>query len=174
MLGEKDGQPEVMDEPGEGGENLLRGDRVEGRGRFVQHQDPRVRSEDAADSHALLLASREGAQGPLADIGEAEQVERLLDPAAHDVTTDAERLHAVGELLLDGVGDEGGRRVLADDADDVSEVARAVRAGVTPVDGDPAAQRASAEVGNQAVDAAQQLSLIHISEPTRRTPISYA
>src|SRR5665811_310073 len=72
------------------------------------------------------LASREGAQGPLADISEAEQVERLLDPAAHDVTSHTERLHAVGELLLDGAGNEGGRRVLADDADDVREVAAIV------------------------------------------------
>src|SRR5665811_1867438 len=105
------------------------------------------------------LASREGAQGPLADISEAEQVERLLDPAAHDVTGHTERLHAVGQLLLDSVGDEGGRRVLADDANDVREVARAVRARVTPVDGDPAAQRAPAEMWDQAVDAAQQGAL---------------
>ena len=52
-----------------------------------------------------------------AQVGDAEQVEGLLDPAAHRVGREPELLHAVGELLLDGVGDEAGDRVLADVAD---------------------------------------------------------
>ena len=63
-------------------------------------------------------------QRPVAQVGEAEQVEGLLDAAAHHVGRQAERLHAVGELVLDGVGDEAGQRVLADVADDVGEFAR--------------------------------------------------
>ena len=51
---------------------------------------------------------------------------------------DGELLHAVGELLLDRVGDEAGQRVLPDDADDVGELARRVVAGVAAVDGHPA------------------------------------
>ena len=43
----------------------------------------------------------------------------------------AELLHRVGELLLDGVGDEAGERVLADDADDVGQVAGRVLAAVS-------------------------------------------
>ena len=49
-----------------------------------------------------------------AQVGDAEQVEGLLDPAAHGRRVEAELLHAVGQLLLDGVGDEAGDRVLAD------------------------------------------------------------
>ena len=70
-----------------------------------------------------------------------EHVERLLDPAAHHVGRDAERLHAVGELLLDGVGDEARERVLPDVADDVGEVARPVLAGVAAGDGHPAGEQ---------------------------------
>ena len=68
-------------------------------------------------------------QRPVPQVGEAEQVERLLDAAAHDVRRQADRLHAVGELVLDHVGDEAGQRVLRDDADDVGELARRVQRG---------------------------------------------
>ena len=81
-------------------------------------------------------------QRPVAQVGEAEQVEGLLDPPAHHVGGHAQGLHAVGQLVLDDVGDEAGQRVLADDADDVGELARRVGAGVPAGDGDPAGQRA--------------------------------
>ena len=68
--------------------------------------------------------ARERAQVPGAQVGDAEQVEGLLDPAAHGVGRQAELLHAVGELLLDGVGDEAGGRVLADVPDEVGALAR--------------------------------------------------
>ena len=45
-----------------------------------------------------------------------------------------ELLHAVRELLLDRVGDEPGQRVLADDADQVGQLARRVVGGAAPAD----------------------------------------
>ena len=53
-----------------------------------------------------------------AQVGDAHQVERFLDPFAHRDGGDAELFHAVGDLVLDPVGDEGGDRVLADVAHD--------------------------------------------------------
>ena len=116
-----------MHEPGDRREHLLGRGRVERGGRLVEHEHLRVRGEHRADRDPLLLAAREAAQRPGAQLGEAEQVERLLDPLAHHVGREAELLHPVRELLLDGVGDEAGEWVLADDADDVGEVAGRVR-----------------------------------------------
>mgnify|MGYP000013354233 CR=1 FL=1 len=58
------------------------------------------------------------------------RVERLLDPESHDVGREADRLHAVGELVLDEIGHEPGQRILRHDADDVGELARRVQPGV--------------------------------------------
>ena len=113
----------------------------------------------ARDRHPLLLAAGEVLQGAAAQLGQAEQVEGLLDPASHGGGLDAHRLHAVGDLLLDGVGDERGDRVLHDHTDEVGEVAGAVRAGVPAGDHDRAAQPAAGEVRHQPVDAPQQRRL---------------
>ena len=100
-----------------------------------------------------------------AQVGEAEQVEGLLDPLAHDVRRHGQLLHAVGELLLDGVGDEARDRVLPDDPHDVGELARRVRRGVASVDDDPAGQRAAGEVRDQAVDRPEQRRLAGAGAP---------
>lgn len=62
--------------------------------------------EDGADGDALLLAAGEFVQGAVAQVGEAEQVQGLLDAFAHGGGRDRQLLHGVGEFLLDGVGDE--------------------------------------------------------------------
>ena len=134
VLGHDDGDGEVVDEPGDGREHLLGAGRVEGGGRLVEQEDPRVRGEHRADGDPLLLAAGQLAQRHVAQLGDAEQVEGLLDPLAHRRGGQPELLHPVGELLLDGVGDEPGQRVLADDADEVGEVAGPVVAGVAAVD----------------------------------------
>ena len=109
-----------------------------------------------ADGHPLLLAARQGAQRSAPQVGDAEQVERLLHPLAHGVGRHRQLLHRVGELLLHGVGDEAGEGVLPDDADHVGEVARAVGAGVAPVDDDAPGEVAAGEVGDEAVDGAEE------------------
>ena len=99
------------------------------------------------------------AMGAVAQIGQAQQVQGLLDAAAHHVGGQAQRLHAVGELVLDGVRDEVGERVLAHRADHVGEFARLVGAGVAAGDGHPAAQGAAGEVRDQAADRAEERGL---------------
>ena len=66
---------------------------------------------------------------------------------------------AVGELVLDGVGDEAGDRVLADEADDVGQLARRMVAGVAAVDRHGPGQQTAGEVRHQAVDGSQQRRL---------------
>ena len=75
--------PEVVDQPGQSGQHLLGRRRVERGGRLVEHQHPRVHGQHRADGHPLLLAARQRAQVADAQRGDAEQVEGLLDPAAH-------------------------------------------------------------------------------------------
>ena len=92
-------------------------------------------------------------------VGQPEEVERLLDALAHHVGRQRELLHPVRELFLDGVGDESGERVLADDADDVGELTRRVRARFATVDEHAAREVAAGEVGDQPVDRAEQRRL---------------
>ena len=115
--------------------------------------------------HPLSLAAGQGPQRPVAQVGEAEQVEGLLDALAHDVRRKAEALHAVRELVLDDVGDEAGERVLADDADDVGELARRMGAGVPAGDRHPSGEPSTREVRDEAVDRAQQRGLARAGRP---------
>ena len=109
-----------------------------------------------ADRDALLLAAGERAQVAGAQVGDAEQVEGLLDPAAHRLGGGAELLHAVGELLLDRVGDEPGERVLADVADEVRPLARRLLDDAGAVEQHVAAEDAAGEARHQAGDDAEQ------------------
>ena len=136
----QDGEAEVVDEPLQGGEDLFGRCRVERRRRLVEHQHPGVLGEDGGDGGALLLTAGERAQRALPHVVEAEEVERLLDATPHDLGGQPQRLHAVGDLVLDDLGDEAVARVLQDDADDVGQLARWVVAGVTAVDGDASGQ----------------------------------
>ena len=68
----------------------------------------------------------------------------------------AELLHAVGELVLHGVGDEPGDRVLADVADHVRTLARRQLEDAGPVEEQVAAEVAAGEAGHQPGDHAEQ------------------
>ena len=159
MLGQHHGDAEVVHEPGDRGEHVLGAGRVERRGGFVEHQHPRMRGQRGADRDPLLLAAGQGAQRPAAQVGDAEQVERLLAAGAHRGRVDRELLHRVGEFFFDGVGDEAGQRVLADQPDHVGEFARRKPGRVPAVHQDPARQRAAGEVRHEAVDGAEQRGL---------------
>ena len=159
VLGEHDGQPEVVDEPGEGSEHLFGSGRVECGGRLVEHQDPRVHREHGADRDALLLAAGECTEGTCPQRGDAQQVEGLLDPATHRLRIEAELLHPVRQLVLDDVADESGQRVLPDVADLVGQLARRPAADACPLDQHVTVERAAAEVRDQAVERAEQRRL---------------
>ena len=174
VLGDDHGDGEVVHEPGDGGEHLLGAGGVERRGRLVEQDDAGVRREHRADGDPLLLAAGQLAQRHVAQLGDAEQVERLLDPPAHRRRGQAELLHAVGELLLDGVGDEAGERVLPHDADEVGQVTRAVVAGVAPVQAHVAGQRAAGEVGDPAAHGAEQGRLARPGAPDDERQLALA
>ena len=119
-----------MHQPLQRGEHLLGGERVERRGRLVEHQHPRVRGEHRRRSRPAAAGRRTGR--PADGCARSARPSRSRVSSTRLRITSAgrpERLHAVGELVLDGVGDEAGQRVLADVADDVGEVARPVGRG---------------------------------------------
>ncbi len=159
VLGEDDGHAEVMDEAGDGREHLLGSGRVEGGGGFVEDEDLRVGGQHRADGHALLLASGQLPERGVAQLGDAEEVQGLLDPPAHDVAREGELLHSVGELLLDRVRDEPGERVLPHHADQAGQVAGAMGRGVPAEEADPAVEPAAGEVRDRAVDEPEQRRL---------------
>ncbi len=156
VFGEQHGHSEVVHQPGDRGEHLLGGRRVERGGRFVEDQHPGVRGQHRADGDALLLAAGQLVQRAVAQFGETEQVEGLLDPLAHHLRRDGQLLHRVGEFLLHRVGDETGQRVLPHHPDHVGQFTRRVVRGVPAVDGDPTAQGAAGEVRHQTVHGAEQ------------------
>jgi hypothetical protein len=137
MLGQDHGDPEIMNQPGDGGQDLLGGGRVESGRRFVEDQDARMGGQHRADGHSLLLTTGQLIEGSTAQVGDAEEVERLLHPLAHDVRGDGQLLHGVGELLFHRVRDEPGQRILTHHADGIGQLARWIGPRVAAVDGDP-------------------------------------
>ena len=158
MFGEEHGEPEVVDEAREDREHVLGRAGIEGGGRLVEHEHPGRRREHRPDRDPLRLARRERAECAAAQRRDPEQVEHVLDASPHHVGRDAEVLHRVRELVLDGVGDEARGRVLADDADAIRELTRGCHRG-DAVDRDPPEQRAAGEVGDEPVHRAQQRGL---------------
>ena len=138
VLGQQDRGAEVGVEPGHGGEHVVGALGVELAGGLVEHEDVRGRGQRAGDGGPLALAAGEGGGGAVAQVGDAEGVEHLLDPAAHGGGVHAEVLEREGDVVLDLVDDELGLGVLVDEADDVGQVAGAVVAGAATGDGDRA------------------------------------
>ena len=159
VLRDDDGHAQVVDQSSHRRENVFGRGRVERRGRLVEHEHSRLRGEHRADRDPLLLAAREVAQRTRAQVGDAEQVEGLLDPLAHHVGRQAQLLHRVGELLFDGVGDEARERILSHVPDDLGHVPGLVLSRVTAVDRDATYKMASGEVGDESVDRAEQRRL---------------
>ena len=126
VLGEHHGGAEVVVEPHERGEHVVGALRVELRRRLVEHQRLRPGGERTGDHAALPLAARERRRVAVAQVGDAERVEHLLDAPAHRLLGEAEVLEHEGEVALHVVDDELRLRVLRDEADDVGELARMV------------------------------------------------
>ena len=154
VLGEDHGVAQVVDEPVQRRQDLFGSHGVQSRRRLVENQHPWAGGQHGGDGDTLLLPSGQLPQAAIAQLGQAHDVEGLLEPPAHRGRLDAERLHSVGDLVLDRVGDEGGGRVLHDEADQVGQISRSVRPGVTSADDDRSGEGSAGEVGD--------LSLIHI------------
>ena len=83
VLGQEHRQPGVVHEAGQRRQHVFGGRRVERGGGLVEDEQPGVHRQHRPDRHPLLLAPRQGAQVSGAQVGDAQQVEGLLDPAAH-------------------------------------------------------------------------------------------
>src|SRR6516164_3656943 len=92
-------------------------------------------------------------------MGDAERVERLLDSAAHRGFGQAEVLERERDVVLDVVDDELGLRILADEADDVGELAGVMRPGAPPERDDVTAEAAAGRMGDESVRGAQERAL---------------
>ena len=156
VLGHQDGDTEIVHQAHDGGQHLLSGGRVEGRSRLIQHQDARVAGQHGSDGDPLLLPGRELRQRAVAELPEGEQVDDLLHPFAHRGVRHPELLQAVGEFVVDPVGDESGNRILADHPHDAGQVPRWVCARVQAGDRDGSAEPPAGEVGCEAVHQLQQ------------------
>lgn len=88
VLGHQHGRAQVVHQPLEDGQHLFGGCRVQCGRRFVEHQHLGVRGEHGADRDPLLLTAGERRDRPVAQLGEAQQVEGLLHPPAHHVRGD--------------------------------------------------------------------------------------
>jgi hypothetical protein len=106
VLGEQHRDAEVVHEPLQRSQDLFCRTGIQRRGGLVEHEHLRVGREHRADGDTLALAARQREERAVTEVGQTEQVEGLLDPSTHDVGCEADRLHAVGELVLDHVGDE--------------------------------------------------------------------
>ena len=158
MFGEENGEAEIVDESGEDRQHVLGRARIERRGGFVEDQDTRRCREHRTDRDSLRLTRRERCERSPSKCSDAEKVEHVLDAAAHHVGRDAEILHRVRELVLDGVGDEARGRVLADDADAVGELSRRCD-GRDAVNGHSSEQGTAGEVRDEPVHGSQQRRL---------------
>ena len=90
---------------------------------------------------------------------EAHQVECVLDPPSHHRRLDAKVLHGIGDLILDPVGDEGGRGVLSDVADRARQLGGRRVSDRATIDDHVAEHLAAREVGHEAVDHLEQRGL---------------
>jgi hypothetical protein len=156
VLGHDDGDTEVVDQPGQGRNHVFRARGIQGGRRLVEHQDSGVHREHGADGHPLLLPAGEGPERARAQVGDAQEVQRLLHATAHGPRVDTQLLHTVCELVLDQVRDETCQRILAHVPHEVGEVSGRVVTDRVPVDDDVTVQRPAGEPWHQAVEHAQQ------------------
>ncbi len=173
VFGEHDGDAEVVHQAGDRGEHLFGRGRVERGGGLVEHEHARVGREHGADRDALLLAAGDLVQRPIAQLGQTKRSSVSSTRLRIVSGGHRELFHAVRELFFDDVGDEAGERILSDDADDIGQLARRMRRGVASVDGDSALEHAAGEVGDQAVDRAEQRRLARTGAPDDEAELAF-
>jgi hypothetical protein len=81
VRGEEDRQLAVTAQVGDHVEKLGADQRVETDGRLVEEEDTRARDEGAHDLEPAPLPAAEGADRPLDEIAQSDDVDELLDPA---------------------------------------------------------------------------------------------
>ncbi len=172
VLRAHDRQPQVADQSGEGGQNVLGRLGIERRGGLVQHEHPRLGGQHGADGHPLALARGQGGDRPIAQVGQPEQIEGVLYPATHHVGGQAELLHRPCQLVFDHVGDEAVVHPLGKVADDRGQVAWRGGGRGHAVDGDRPGQHAPGEAGDQPRNRSQQRALARTGRPDHQRQVA--
>ena len=106
MLGQDDGQSQVLVEAADGDEHLLGRLRIELRGRLVQHQHFGVQRQHGRDGDPLLLAAGKGADVAVTQMRDRQLVQHFLDTLAHQRRRQGLVFHAEGQFVLDPLGDK--------------------------------------------------------------------
>ncbi len=173
VLGQDHRHTQVVHEASDGGKHLFGSGRIQRRGRLVENQDTGVSGQHRSDGHPLLLAARQLMKGPVPQVGDAQEIEGLLDTLAHDIRRNCQLLHAVGKLLLDGVGGEAGEWILSDHPDHVGQLPWRTQTGLAPVDQHPPGHGAAGEVGDQTVDRTEQRGFAHPGAPDHQSQLTF-
>ena len=148
---------------------------VECRGGLVENQDARTHGEDGGDGHFLLLSAREGGDLAVAQVADADGLERFAHALLDLVVGNAKVLEAKEHLVLDDRSDHLRVDILQHTADDLRHVGERDFAGVVAVDHDGPKERAGVVVGHgtrqasgkrglagaRGPDDADEISLVH-------------
>ena len=121
---------------------------VECRGGLVENQDARTHGEDGGDGHLLLLSAREGGDLAVAQVADADGLERFAHALLDLVVGNAKVLEAKEHLVLDDRGDHLRVDVLQHAADDLRHIGERDFAGVVVVNHDGPKERAGVVVGH--------------------------
>ena len=148
---------------------------VERRGGFVEHEHARTHGEDGGDGNLLLLAARKRGDLAVAQVADADGLERLAHTLLDLVVRNAKVLQAKKHLVLDDRGDHLCVDVLQHAADDLRHIGERNFTGVVAVNHDGPKERAGVVVGHgtrqaggkrglagaRGPDDADEISLVH-------------
>ena len=149
---------------------------VECRGGLVENQNARTHGEDGGDGYLLLLSAREGGDLAVAQVADADGLERFAHALLDLVVGNAKVLEAKEYLVLDDRGDHLRVDILQHAADDLRYIGERDLAGVVAVHGDGAKKGAGVVVrhgareaggkcglaGTRRTDNADEIALMHI------------
>ena len=175
LLNDDDGDAECTVGLTQGLENQRGAGGVECRGGLVENQDARTHGEDGGDGHFLLLSAREGGDLAVAQVADADGLERFAHALLDLVVGNAKVLEAKEHLVLDDRSDHLRVDILQHTADDLRDVGERDFAGVVAVDHDGPKERAGVVVGHgtrqaggkrglagaRGPDDADEISLVH-------------
>lgn len=106
------------------------------RGGLVENQDARTHGEDGGDGYLLLLSARKGGDLAVAQVADADGLERFAHALLDLVVGNAKVLEAKEHLVLDDRGDHLRVDILQHAADDLRHVGQRDLAGVVAVNHD--------------------------------------
>ncbi len=155
MLRDQNRRIRVLVQPPQEADQLVAGDRIELRGRLVEHDQRGPARERGSERHSLQLASRKRSGRAIEQVRDPQRQRSLLDPAGNRRGRLAAILERKRQLGADGPHHNLRLGVLEQRPDHYREVAGPVLARIDSRDDRPTGERAAMEVGHEPVDGAQ-------------------